>query len=44
MNKLLILDLETTGFKPPDAEILQVGIIDINGNVLMNQYLKPQAT
>lgn len=38
--KTLILDLETTGFGST-AEILQIGIIDSDGHILMNQYIKP---
>lgn len=37
----LILDLETTGFGS-SAEILQIGIIDLQGNIIMNQYIKPK--
>ena len=40
LNKTLFLDLETTGFGST-AEILQIGIIDSDGNVLMNQFIKP---
>lgn len=36
----LILDFETTGLD--DAEIMQIGIIDCAGNVLMNQLIKPR--
>ena len=37
MNKsdILVLDTETTGFLG-DAEILQVSILDVQGQVLMN--------
>lgn len=35
-----IIDLETTGFGNSD-EILQIGVIDQNGNILMNQLIKP---
>jgi len=38
--KTLILDLETTGFGST-AEILQIGIIDSDGHILMNQHIKP---
>jgi DNA polymerase-3 subunit epsilon len=40
MNQIRVLDLETTGFGNSD-EILQIGIIDQHGNVLMNQFIKP---
>lgn len=36
----LILDFETTGLD--DAEIMQIGIIDCAGTVLMNQLIKPR--
>jgi len=38
--KTLILDLETTGFGSA-AEMLQIGIIDSDGYILMNQHIKP---
>jgi len=38
--KTIILDLETSGFGST-AEILQIGIIDSDGYILMNQYIKP---
>lgn len=36
----LILDLETTGLD--DAEIMQIGVIDCAGSVLMNQLIRPR--
>ncbi len=36
----LILDLETTGLG--NAEIMQIGIIDCAGTILMNQLIKPR--
>jgi DNA polymerase-3 subunit epsilon len=36
----LILDLETTGLG--NAEIMQIGIVDCAGAVLMNQLIKPR--
>ncbi len=43
---ILFLDLETTGLnKSGEDEILEIGIIDNNNNVLMDQLIKPdQAT
>lgn len=38
---MIYLDLETTGLDPENDEILQIGIIDQHGTVLMNQFLKP---
>lgn len=40
---LLCLDTETTGLTDTD-EIVQLSIIDGNGSVLFNEYIKPQAT
>lgn len=39
-SKSLILDTETTGLY--NAEIIQIGITDVFGNVLMNELIKPQ--
>ena len=42
-NKYIIIDTETTGFHPYDGdELLQVSIIDTDGNVLFDEYFKPQ--
>lgn len=38
-NKI-ILDLETTGIREDD-EIIQLSIIDLKGNVLFDEYIKP---
>ena len=35
----VIVDLETTGLK--DAEIVQIGVIDVSGQVLMDTLVKP---
>ena len=37
----IIIDVETTGVKRND-EILQVSIIDLDGNILFNRYIKPR--
>lgn len=42
--RILVLDTETTGLKPAVDELLQIGIIDAEGNVLYNRYLKPKTT
>jgi DNA polymerase III epsilon subunit-like protein len=42
-DKILVLDTETTGFLP-DAEVLQVSILDGNGTVRMNEYFRPDHT
>ena len=42
-NKYIIIDTETTGFHPYDGdELLQISIIDTDGNVLFDEYFKPQ--
>lgn len=38
---VIVIDTETTGIDPGQDELLQVSIIDTNGNTLYNQYLKP---
>ena len=37
----IILDVETTGVRRTD-EIIQVSIIDLNGKVLFDRYIKPR--
>ena len=39
-EKTIFIDVETTGLSADD-EIVQVSIIDNNGNILMNEYCKP---
>lgn len=38
-NKWLILDTETTGLE--DAEIVQIGIIDLEGQIILDSLIKP---
>jgi DNA polymerase-3 subunit epsilon len=40
-KKILILDTETTGVQPHLDELLQVSIIDGDGNVLFDRYIRP---
>lgn len=40
-RKIICLDVETTDRDPYKAEILQLSIIDYDGNVLFNHYIKP---
>lgn len=40
----IVIDTETTGLNPYDDELLQVSIIDSQGNTLFNSYIKPLFT
>ena len=40
-SKTLVIDTETTGLDPEKDELLQVSIIDSDGNALFNSYFKP---
>lgn len=40
----IVIDTETTGLNPYDDELLQVSIIDGQGNTLFNSYIKPLYT
>lgn len=40
-SKYIVLDTETTGKKSYD-EIIQMSIVDLDGNVLFNSYFKPK--
>lgn len=39
--KSIVIDTETTGLDPFRDELLQVSIIDEEGNVLFDSYFKP---
>ncbi|MCQ1059563.1 3'-5' exonuclease [Photobacterium sp. ZSDE20] len=41
--KILILDTETTGLDG-SAEIVEIGIIDMSGNVIFDSLIKPQSS
>ena len=41
-SKIICLDVETTGLRAGVDEILQLSIIDGNGNVLFNEYIQPK--
>lgn len=41
-SKILVYDLETTGLQAGSDEIIQLAIVDGNGNELINTYIKPQ--
>lgn len=40
-SKIICFDIETTGLDPFKDEILQLSIIDGNGAILFNEYIKP---
>ena len=42
MSKKIVIDTETTGFNAKTDELLQVSIIDTDGNVLFDSFFKPQ--
>ena len=41
---IIVFDIETTGLDPDQDEILQISIIDGDGNVLIDEYVKPYWT
>ena len=43
-HNLIFLDFETTGLHPPKDEVLEVGIVDWHGHVIMDQLVKPAHT
>lgn len=40
-HELIVIDTETTGLTPYEDELLQVSIIDGEGNTLFDEYIKP---
>ena len=40
-SRMIVLDLETTGLSDYRNDVLQVSVIDGDGNVLINSYVKP---
>lgn len=40
-SEMIVYDVETTGLCPDEDEILQISIIDGDGNVLLNSYVQP---
>ena len=40
-KNIIVIDTETTGFSPDTDDILQISIIDGDGNTLVNEYCKP---
>ncbi|HJB22491.1 MAG TPA: DUF3846 domain-containing protein [Candidatus Fournierella merdavium] len=41
-NRVMTLDIETTGFYPPQDEVLSLAIIDGNGETLFYEKFKPE--
>ena len=42
MSKVIVIDTETTGLQAGVDEILQLSIIDGDGNTLYDKYFKPE--
>ena len=42
MSKIIAFDTETTGFDPDDDEIIQISIVDGDGYVLLDTYVRPE--
>ncbi len=42
-GKTIIIDAETTGLNTKIDELLQVSVIDVDGNVLFNSYFRPKS-
>lgn len=40
-QKIIVIDVETTGVNPKDSEALQISIIDGEAKCLFNAYIKP---
>ena len=40
-KKYIVLDIETTGFDKEKDEILQISMIDQDGEIVFNEYIKP---
>lgn len=40
-SRMIVLDLETTGLSDYRDDVLQLSVIDGDGNVLINSYVKP---
>ena len=43
-NKRIFIDTETTGFRPPQAELLQIAVADGDGRQLLSTYVRPEHT
>lgn len=41
-NKVIVLDIETTGTDINSDEVLQISIINDKGNTLLNSYVRPE--
>lgn len=39
---IVCLAIKTTGFVPGNDEILQISMVDENGKILLNEYIKPE--
>ena len=44
MTDYIVIDTETTDKNPQTSELLQVSIIDSDGNVLFDSYFRPESS
>lgn len=40
-SRIIVIDIETTGFNEYHEDVLQVSVIDGDGKILLNSYVKP---
>ena len=40
-SRIIVIDIETTGFNEYHEDVLQISIIDGDGRILLNSYVKP---
>lgn len=40
-SRIIVIDIETTGFNEYHEDVLQISIIDGDGNIMLNSYVKP---
>lgn len=41
-SDVIFLDTETTGLDPETDEILQISVVNNNGEILLNSYIRPE--
>lgn len=40
-SRMIVIDIETTGFNEYHEDVLQISVIDGDGNIMLNSYVKP---